>query len=41
MGFERFPAVLLDWAVYGRMLSATQLAGVGLMALALFVIKTR
>ncbi|GKS97459.1 DMT family transporter [Acidovorax sp. SUPP2825] len=34
-------AVLLDWAVYGRMLSPTQLAGVGLMALALFVIKTR
>ncbi len=32
-------AVLVDWAVYGRTLSAVQLAGVGLMALALWVVR--
>jgi drug/metabolite transporter (DMT)-like permease len=34
-------AVLLDWAVYDRMLNAVQLAGVGLMAGALLVIRAR
>ena len=34
-------AVLLDWVVYGRTLNAVQLGGVGLMAMALFVIKSR
>jgi drug/metabolite transporter (DMT)-like permease len=32
-------AVLVDWAVYGRTLSAVQLAGVGLMAGALWTIR--
>jgi len=32
-------AVLVDWAVYGRTLSAVQLAGVGLMAAALWTIR--
>lgn len=32
-------AVLVDWAVYGRMLSPVQLAGVGLMAAALWTIR--
>jgi drug/metabolite transporter (DMT)-like permease len=34
-------AVLLDWIVYGRTLNAVQLGGVGLMAVALLVIKSR
>lgn len=34
-------AVLLDWLVYGRVLNAVQLIGVGLMAAALLVIKSR
>ncbi len=32
-------AVLVDWVVYGRTLSAAQMAGVGLMALALWTIR--
>lgn len=34
-------AIVLDWAVYGRALGAVQLAGVGLMAGALLVVKAR
>lgn len=34
-------AIVLDWAVYGRALDAVQLAGVGLMAGALLVVKAR
>lgn len=34
-------AIVLDWAVYGRGLDAVQLAGVGLMAGALLVVKAR
>lgn len=34
-------AIVLDWAVYGRVLGAVQLAGVGLMAGALLVVKAR
>lgn len=34
-------AVLLDWVVYGRTLDTVQLAGVGLMAIALLAIKSR
>jgi drug/metabolite transporter (DMT)-like permease len=34
-------AIVLDWAVYGHTLDAVQLAGVGLMAVALLVIKAR
>lgn len=34
-------AIVLDWAVYGRALDAVQLAGVGLMAGALLVVKVR
>lgn len=34
-------AMVLDWAVYGRALGAVQLAGVGLMAGALLVVKAR
>lgn len=34
-------AMVLDWAVYGRALDAVQLAGVGLMAGALLVVKAR
>jgi drug/metabolite transporter (DMT)-like permease len=34
-------AVLLDWLVYGRVLNPVQLLGVGLMAAALLVIKSR
>ena len=32
-------AVLVDWAVYGRTLSPVQLAGVGLMAAALWTLR--
>ena len=32
-------AVLVDWVVYGRTLSAVQLAGGALMALALWVLR--
>ncbi len=34
-------AIVLDWVVYGRALGAVQLAGVGLMAGALLVVKAR
>ena len=34
-------AIVLDWVVYGRALDAVQLAGVGLMAGALLVVKAR
>lgn len=34
-------AIVLDWVVYGRVLDAVQLAGVGLMAGALLVVKAR
>lgn len=34
-------AVLLDWVVYGRTLDIVQLAGVGLMGIALVAIKGR
>ena len=34
-------AIVLDWAVYGRALDAVQLAGVGLMAGSLLVVKAR
>ncbi|KZK27428.1 transporter [Delftia sp. GW456-R20] len=34
-------AIVLDWAVYGRALGFVQLAGVGLMAGALLVVKAR
>jgi len=34
-------AIVLDWAVYGRALDTVQLAGVGLMAGALLVVKAR
>ncbi|MBB1653472.1 DMT family transporter [Delftia sp. UME58] len=34
-------AIVLDWTVYGRALGAVQLAGVGLMAGALLVVKAR
>ncbi len=34
-------AIVLDWPVYGRALGAVQLAGVGLMAGALLVVKAR
>ena len=34
-------AIVLDWAAYGRALDAVQLAGVGLMAGALLVVKAR
>ncbi len=34
-------AIVLDWAVYGRALDVVQLAGVGLMAGALLVVKAR
>ena len=34
-------AVLLDWVVYGRTLDIVQLAGVGLMGIALVAIKSR
>ncbi|WP_047219892.1 MULTISPECIES: DMT family transporter [Delftia] len=34
-------AIVLDWALYGRALGAVQLAGVGLMAGALLVVKAR
>jgi drug/metabolite transporter (DMT)-like permease len=32
-------AVLADWAVYGRALSSTQMAGIGLMAVAIWVVR--
>jgi len=32
-------AVVMDWLVYGRTLSAAQIAGVALMAVALFAVK--
>jgi drug/metabolite transporter (DMT)-like permease len=32
-------AILMDWAVYGRALSAVQLAGVALMAVALTAVR--
>ena len=32
-------AILVDWAFYGRALSPAQMAGVGLMGLALWVVR--
>ena len=33
-------AVVVDWVVYGRILDPVQMVGVGLMAVALWTVKT-